>query len=150
MRLNDNYDGYITARVNALGSTIETLQDNVSWISNGHTENVGRNNNSASNNNDGNNAKNGHVNVNNRSNSSNFDGSMRRRGVFSYMTTARMETTKVHDMNHVPKPTKPDTRARTESDSHSDNTFAGKNMILLSYTGYQCNVNSFPSDLKSM
>ena len=66
------------------------------------------------------------------------------------MTTARVTTTKVHDMNHVPNSTKPDTMARTESDSHADTTCAGNNMALLSYTSYECNINGFHSDLKSM
>ena len=40
-------------------------------------------------------------------------GRARRCGAFSYMTTARVATTKVHDMNHFPNPTKPDTTTRT-------------------------------------
>ena len=44
------------------------------------------------------------------------------------MTTARVETPKVNDMNNVQNPTKPDTMARTELYSHVDNTCAGKNM----------------------
>ena len=50
---------------------------------------------------------------NNRSKSGNVGGSARRHGAFFYMTKARVETTKVHDMNHAPNPTKPDTMART-------------------------------------
>ena len=53
------------------------------------------------------------------------------------MTTARVETTKVHDMNRDPNPTKPDTMARTESEYHVGTTCAGKNMTLFSYTGYK-------------
>ena len=63
------------------------------------------------------------------------------------MTTDRVATTKVHDMNHIPNPTKRDNMSRTESDSHADTTCYGKNMTLFSYTGYECNVNGFHSDL---
>ena len=40
--------------------------------------------------------------------------------------------------------------ARIESDSCADTTGAGKNITILSYTGYKCNFNGFQSDLKSM
>ena len=66
------------------------------------------------------------------------------------MTTDRAPTTKVHNMHHVPNNTKLDTMARTESESHADTTCAGKNMTLLSCTGYKFNVIGFHSDLKSM
>ena len=66
------------------------------------------------------------------------------------MNTDRVATTKVHDINHVPNPKKPDTMARTESDSHSDTTLSVNNTTLLSYTGYECNVNVIHSDLKQM
>ena len=56
----------------------------------------------------------------------------------------------MHDTNHVPNPIKTDTMARIESDSCADTTGAGKNITLLSYTGYECNFNGFQSDLKSM
>ena len=38
------------------------------------------------------------------------------------MTTAKVVTTKVHEMHHVPIPTKSDTMACTESDSYVDTT----------------------------
>ena len=83
-RINNNDDGDITARVNALGSTIKTLQDTVSQITDNQTggENHG-----------GNNAQTVNGGVNNRYNSGNFGGSARRHGAFSYMTTARVATT---------------------------------------------------------
>ena len=92
-RLNNNDDGDITARVNVLGSTIETLQDTGSRITddqtnngvgnnNGGNNNRGGNNNGGGNNNYGNNAQNGRGGGNNRSNSSNFGGGARRRGAF--------------------------------------------------------------------
>ena len=130
-RLNNNDDGDITARINALGSSIETLQNTVSIITDDQTYNGGGNNHSGGNNNSGKNAQNGNGNGNNRSNSGNFGKSTRRHGAFSYMTTAMTETTKVHDMNHVLNPTKPDNIPRTELDSHADTTCAGKNMTLL-------------------
>ena len=65
------------------------------------------------------------------------------------MTTSRVGTTKVHHMNQVPNPTKSNNMVCTESDSHVDTACAGKNVTLLSYTGYKCNVNGFHSDLKS-
>ena len=61
-----------------------------------------------------------------------------------------MATTKVHDIHHVQNPTKPDTMALIESDSHEDTTCDGKNMALLPYTGYEWNVILFNYDLKSM
>ena len=45
---------------------------------------------------------------------------------------------------------KTDTMSRTESDSRADNTYAGNNMTLISYTGYKYNVNGFHYDLKSV
>ena len=90
-------------------STIETLQYNGSQITDDQTYNGGGNNNRGVNNNGGNNAHNVNVNVNNRSNSGNFGGSARRRVAFYYMTTASVAATKVHDINHVSNPTKPDT-----------------------------------------
>ena len=93
-------------------STIETLQDTVSRITDDYTDNVGGNDNSGGNNNGGKNAQNGDGNVNNRSNIGKFGGSERRRGAFSYMTTTRLATAKVHHMNHVPNPTKTNTMAR--------------------------------------
>ena len=53
-------------------------------------------------------------------------------------------------MHHFPNPTKPDTMERTESDSRVDTTCAGNNMILFPYTGYECNIIGFHSDIKSM
>ena len=73
---------------------------------------------------------------------------MRRRGEFSYMTTAMVATTNVRDMDHVPNPTKPYNMARIESDSYAYTTCAGNNVTLLSYTGYECKINVFQSDLK--
>ena len=110
-RLNNNNDGDITARLNALGSNIETLQDNVSKITDDQIENSGGNNNGENSNgggnttiggnkNDVNNAQTGNGRGNNRSNSGNFGLSARRRGAFSYMTIDRVATTKVHDMHH--------------------------------------------------
>ena len=49
---------------------------------------------------------------------------------------------------HVPNPTKPYNMARIESDSYAYTTCAGNNVTLLSYTGYECKVNVFQSDLK--
>ena len=49
MNLNNNDDGDITARVNALGSTVETLQETVSQTTDDQTENGGGNNNSEGN-----------------------------------------------------------------------------------------------------
>ena len=132
-----------------MGSTIETLQDNVSGITDDQTDNAGGKNNSGGNKNGGNNAQNGNGGGNNRSNIGNFNGSTRRRGAFYYMTTARVTKTKVHDVNHFPNPTKPDTMERTESDSHADTTCAGKNMTLYPYTSYEYNVNGFHYELKS-
>ena len=43
----------------------------------------------------------------------------------------------MHDIHHVQNPTKPDTMALIESDSHEDTTCDGKNMALLPYTGYE-------------
>ena len=65
------------------------------------------------------------------------------------MTTARVSSTKVHDMHHVANLTKPDTMASIESDYHADTICARKNMTLFSYTGYKCNVIGFLYDLKS-
>ena len=118
MNLNNNDDGDITARVNALGSTIEYLQVVFIQITDDHTYNGGVNNNGGNNNrggknNSGGNAQNGNCGGNNRSNMGNFGGSARRHGAFSYMTMDRLATTKVHDIHHVPNPTKPDTMART-------------------------------------
>ena len=48
------------------------------------------------------------------------------------MTIVRVETKKVHDINHIPKPIKPDTIARIESESRADTTCAGKKMTLFS------------------
>ena len=135
MRLNNNNDSDITARVNDLGSTIETLQDTVSQITDYQTDNGVGNNNSGGNKNGGNNAHNGNGGENNRYNIGKLGGSRRRPGAFSYMTTARVVTTKVHDMNHVPNPTKPDTMSCKESSSHEDTTCYGNKMTLLSYTG---------------
>ena len=45
---------------------------------------------------------------------------------------------------------KTDTMARTELNSCADTTCSGKNMALLSYTCYVCNVKGFNSELKSM
>ena len=66
------------------------------------------------------------------------------------MTMARVTTKKVYDINCVPNPTKPDTMARTELESHMDTTCVGNNTTLLSCTSYECNVNGFHSDMKSM
>ena len=44
------------------------------------------------------------------------------------MTTARVATTNMHDINHVTNPIKPDNMALTESDSHADTTCAGNKM----------------------
>ena len=96
-----------------MGSTIKTLQDTVSRIAGDQTDNGGDNNNSGGNNNGVNNSHNDNCNVNNRSNSGNFCGIARRRGEFSYMTTARVATTNLHDMNHVTNPKISDTMART-------------------------------------
>ena len=38
--------------------------------------------------------------------------------------------------------------ARKESGSHADTTCAGNNMKLFSYTGYECNIIRFHSDLE--
>ena len=46
-------------------------------------------------------------------------------------------------MNHVTNPTKPDTMARTESDSCADTTCDVNDMTFFSYTGYECNINGF-------
>ena len=56
----------------------------------------------------------------------------------------------IHDMKQISNNPKPDTIARIESDSHADTNCNGKNMTLLSYTGYECNVNGFHSALKFM
>ena len=48
------------------------------------------------------------------------------------MTTARVATTKVHAMNHVTNPTKPDNMERTQAEYHVDTTCAGNNMKVLS------------------
>ena len=50
-RLNNNNGGDITARVNYLGSTTETLQETFSRITDDQIENGGGNNNSRGNNN---------------------------------------------------------------------------------------------------
>ena len=42
-RLNNHFDGDITARVNDLGSTIETLEDTLSRITDDQTDNGGGN-----------------------------------------------------------------------------------------------------------
>ena len=96
-----------------MGSTIENIQDTVIQITDNQAYNVGGNNNSGGNNNGVNNAQNGSGGGNNISNSCNFCGSARRPVAFSYMTTARVETTKVHYMNNVTNPVKPDTMAST-------------------------------------
>ena len=56
----------------------------------------------------------------------------------------------IHDMKQISNNTKSDAIVRIESDSHADITCAGKNMTLFSYTGYECNVNGFHSELKSI
>ena len=131
-----------------MGSTIITLQDNVSQNTDDKTDNEGGNknrmnnngggnNNNGGNNNGGNNSQNCNGGGNNRSNRGNFDDFVRRRGAFYYMTTARVATTKIHDKNHVPNTTKPDTMACTESESHVDTNCAEKKMTLLLYAGYK-------------
>ena len=141
-----------------MGSTIETLQDTSSQINDDQTDKCGGknnggnkpgrgNNNSGGNKNGGNNAYNDNGGVNNSSNSGKFGSSARRRGEFTYITTARVATTKVHDMHHVPNTTKSDTMARIEPESNLDTICAGKNMTPLSYTVYECNVVGFHSDL---
>ena len=87
---------------------------------------------------------------NNRSNSGNLGGSPIRRVEFYYTTTTRVASTKLHDINHVPNPKKPDTMARTESYSHADTNCSENNMTLLSYIIYKCNVIGLNSDLKLM
>ena len=141
-RLNNNDDDDITAIVNDLGSSIETLQDTVSRITDDQKDNGGGNNNNVGNNNGGRNAQNVKSGENDRSNGGNFGGSARRCREFYYRTTDTMEKPKVNDMNHVTKPTKPDTKACKKSNSHVY-TCAGKNMTLFSYTGYKCNVTRF-------
>ena len=105
-----------------MGSTIETLQDNVSRITddlidNGGGNNIGGNNNGGVNNkigvnnNVGNNAPNVNVLGNIGYNSGNFCASAIIRGSFSYMNMDRVALKKVHDMHHVPNTTKPDTVA---------------------------------------
>ena len=54
-RINNNDDSYIIARVNDLGSIIETLQETVSWITDDPTDNGEGNNNGENNNGGGNN-----------------------------------------------------------------------------------------------
>ena len=44
-------------------------------------------------------------------------------------------------MNSTPNPALSNTCARTKSDSHADTTRARKNITLLSYTGYECNIS---------
>ena len=66
------------------------------------------------------------------------------------MTTDRVVSTKVRDMHHVTNPTNPDTMERTKSDYHVNTTCAGNNMTLFSYTGYNCNVIGFHSNLESI
>ena len=95
-----------------MGSTIETLQETVSQITDYSAENGGGNNNRGGNNNGGNNAQIGNGSENNRSNSGKFGGSTRRRGAFYCLAKDRVATTKAHDMNHVPNPTKTNTMAR--------------------------------------
>ena len=114
------------------------------------SNNGGGNNKGGDNKNGGNNAQNGNGYGNNISNSGKFGGSAIRRGAFSYSATDRVTSTKVHAMHHVPNPTKHDIMARTKSDSHTDTICTGNNMTLLSYTGYECNVIGFHSELKPM
>ena len=113
-----------------MGSNIETYQDTFSQIIDDKTYNRGGNNNSGGDNKGLNNANNINGGGNNISISGNFGSSARRLGSFSYMNTSRVATTKVHDVNHVTNPTQPDNMACTESYSHSDTTFAVKNMTL--------------------
>ena len=82
-------------------STIEPLKDIVSRITYDQTYNVGGNNNSDGKNNGENNSQNGNGNGSNMSTSRNFGCSARRRVAFYYMNMDRVETTKVHDMNHL-------------------------------------------------
>ena len=113
------------------------MTDNGGGNNNGGNYNRGGNNTSGGNNNDGNNEHNGNGGGNNRSNSGNFGGNARRHGSFYYMTTARVVTTKFHDMHHVPNPIKPATMAHTDLDSCADTYFTGKNTTTFSYTGYE-------------
>ena len=108
-----------------MGSTIENLQYTVSQITNNQTDNGGCNNNGGNNNGGGKNNSGGNNNggkhsqninggVNSRSNRVNFGYGARRHGAFSYMNTARVESTKVHDVHHAPNLTETDTIAHTE------------------------------------
>ena len=86
----------------------------------------------------------------NRSNRTNFGGGSRKRSTYSYTTTARVASSHSYDMNSIPNPTLSNTCACTESDSHVDRICVEKNMTLLSYTGYECNVSGLYPNLTLM
>ena len=54
-----------------------------------------------------------------------------------------MTSIHLYEMNSTPNPTLSNTSTCTESDFHADTTCARKNMTLLSYTEYECNVSVF-------
>ena len=98
----------------------------------------------------GNNAQNDNVDINNGYNSGNFGGGARSCGEFAYTTKSRVASTKAHNIHQIPNPTTHDTMARIELDSHTDTNCAGKDMTILSYIGYNCNIIVFHYELKQM